>query len=152
MKATEQVKCRGITVAKWEGKRVKTLDEVIKALELCSSENKCLYNCPYSCKEGIECIDEMEKDALHYLKHLQEYYNISREHHEPNEPLTWDELQQMEGKPVWVHLFGSGLGEWNLIHAQLDNLIWFADGNGYIYDMNAEKLGKTWQAYRKERE
>lgn len=67
-----------------------------------------------------------------------------------NNPLSWDELRTMEGKPVWVELFGSGFGEWDLCHAQLDDRIWFTDGNGLIFDLSEETLGKTWQAYRKE--
>lgn len=50
---------------------MKTLDEVIKALEICSPHIRCDKACPYH-KSG--CLDyEMEKDALHYL---QEYQKI----------------------------------------------------------------------------
>ena len=128
---------------------MKTLDEVIKAFEYTYENDHIAWT------YGV--------DALHYLKTIETTENLY--HDAVNElskwededwkdrhlPLTWDELKTMKGKPVWVHLFGSGLGEWNLIHAQLDNQIWFTDGNGYIYDMHEEKQGKTWQVYRKEK-
>lgn len=142
---------------------MKTLDEVIKANECCDHgepDSRC-EDCPYN---GVgACCAERETDALQWLKTIETTENLY--HDAVNElskwededwkdrhlPLTWDELKTMKGKPVWVHLFGSGLGEWNLIHAQLDNQIWFTDGNGYIYDMHEEKQGKTWQVYRKEK-
>ena len=125
---------------------MKTLDEVIIGI-----------------KEQMGLGDPILIDALHYLNTIETTENLY--HDAVNElskwkdedwkdrylPLTWDELKTMKGKPVWVHLFGSGLGEWNLIHTQLDNQIWFTDGNGYIYDMHEEKQGKTWQVYRKEK-
>lgn len=154
---------------------MKTLNEVIKAIEWCTElDQSGCGACPYVDDADNRCYAD---DALHYLKEyraekanleiIKGNYQDAVANCEKaenkfksrlkalnigtlNEPLTWEELKGMEGKPVWVHLFGSGLGEWNLIHAQLDNQIWFADGNGYIYDMHAEKLGKTWQAYRKE--
>lgn len=59
---------------------MKTLDEVIKALELCTSpvlEDGCLHGCPYSdlvneCACDYNAIPQMQKDALHYLKEYQE--------------------------------------------------------------------------------
>ena len=142
---------------------MKTLDEVIKRIENYKNifdKNGC-FECHYY---EDDCIDScFLENVLHYLKTIETTENLY--HDAVNElskwkdgdwkdrhlPLTWDELKTMKGKPVWVHLFGSGLGEWNLIHAQLDNQIWFTDGNGYIYDMHEEKQGKTWQVYRKEK-
>ena len=55
---------------------MKTLDEVIKGLELCTSSQDCLgYECPYW-QEGSNCdlvaIPKMQDDALHYLKEYRE--------------------------------------------------------------------------------
>lgn len=54
---------------------MKTLDEVIKALEMCTADKcVCFYGCPYSHladgDDGCEyhAIPEMQKDALSYLK------------------------------------------------------------------------------------
>ena len=78
---------------------MKTLDEVIKACEETVSDVDRGVDI-----EGCYLGATETRDALHYLKHLQEYYNMSREHHEPNPALTWDELRTMEGKPVWVEV------------------------------------------------
>lgn len=135
---------------------MRTLNEVIKVFEDCFGDGRIVIS-------PLEVEPDYGADALHYLKTIETTENLY--HDAVNElskwededwkdrhlPLTWDELKTMKGKPVWVHLFGSGLGEWNLIHAQLDNQIWFTDGNGYIYDMHEEKQGKTWQVYRKEK-
>jgi len=69
-----------------------------------------------------------------------------------NPPLSWDELKAMEGKPVWIELLGNGHWKgWDVV-------------GGFAYDDFGEAmvtvhnddyykldLGKTWQAYRKER-
>lgn len=160
---------------------MKTLDEVIKANECCDHgepDSRC-EDCPYN---GIgACCAERETDALHYLKEYQKdkqiyAYDIARrniELSEKNNPLTWSELKQMEGKPVWVEMVGFSLGgypmSWKywaivslcdeeilrIVHDQFENLdladeelgVWNANA---IWDMPKEDYGKTWQAYRKE--
>ena len=118
---------------------MKPLDEVIKNLE-----------------DGTEHLSAILiskntwNDALHYLKHLQDYYEMSREHHEPNPPLTWDELKQMEGKPVWVEFEKNG-NHWLIITDIKSN---GAVGRG-VYGENAplykDCIGTDWKAYRKEK-
>lgn len=129
---------------------MKTLDEVIKANECCDHgepDSRC-EDCPYN---GLgACCQERESDALHYLKHLQEYYEMSREHHEPNPPLTWDELKTILGKPVWVEYLKDGESydaEWIIIQDINDECMSDTQRFGY------QKLDYSdyWQAYRKER-
>lgn len=75
---------------------------------------------------------------------------------ESNEPLTWEELATMEGKPVWVEEeFGSGWsGKWKVIR---DHYPWLEDDGKYplrCTDGNIlykSDFGITWKAYRKER-
>ena len=76
-----------------------------------------------------------------------------------NDPLTWDELRTMEGKPVlveWISGTWKGLHKWILIRRIEDLIMEFTalDVARVSYDGNLQKycLGKTWQAYRKERE
>ena len=148
---------------------MKTLDEVIKALEWCidDSHDDC-DGCPYDTGEATDC-HVRNIDALHYLKELKDILDplkVKKISHEitcpqcnsviaillpeSNEPLTWQELRQMEGKPVWIEEYGEK-GEWYLInyvdgeHMSLINNVFdeeFAD---------EELMGGTWQAYRKER-
>lgn len=136
---------------------MKTLDEVIQALEWCISdtEDDCA-GCPYDGEDG-GC-HQRNLDALHYLKEyqrLQIAFLKALADLEDNPSLTWDELKQMEGKPVWIMWTVKGEwnhGDWNLVHAQLDDRVWFTDGNGEIYDLPQDQQGIFWQAYRKERE
>lgn len=138
---------------------MKTLDEVIDNFEkACDLERRCEgcsgclgqeNGCP---NDGAECVP----DALHYLKEYQkiedEYEELKdwwAEEHAENEPLSWDELKGMVGKPVWVE--GDRGNMWIIVGAFPR---WmpdaFADSVPNIW-WKKEDLGKTWQAYRKER-
>ena len=146
---------------------MKTLNEVIKANECCDHgelDSKC-EDCPYN---GIgACCAERESDALHYLKdmkNLEEDYDILynkywREFNQQqaNPPLTWDELKQMEGKPVWVEVLSDEIdlsSRWMLVarETKAHSLpLAYTDDIGHWIFGHEDKLGKTWQAYRKER-
>ena len=85
-----------------------------------------------------------------------------------NDPLTWDELKQMEGKPVWVEEYyppmetGDTQGEfkkfWALVIVRPEGIYfdWVTQVQGYVYSNRREfyedRIGDIWQAYRKERE
>lgn len=69
---------------------------------------------------------------------------------EPNDPLTWDELKGMEGRPIWLER--PEWKEWLLV-SEIDNdkcEMYLRDkwGNGVI--VNGRNVG-YWRAYRKER-
>lgn len=108
---------------------------------------------------------EWTNDALHYLKEyrdhikneiieLQEEVKKQKEMIEFLEkPLTWDELKQMKGKPVWV--------EDNIDEPEDTTKYWaiyrriektqeteYALLSDFYYDKT--QYGETWQAYRKE--
>ena len=145
--------------------KIKSLNEVIKANECCDHgelDSKC-EDCPYN---GIgACCAERESDAFYYLKdmkNLEEDYDILynkywREFNQQqaNPPLTWNELKQMEGKPVWVEERSCRL--WiiarNFQRVQYRNIDteWLRTDIREIYYDKAD-IGKTWQAYRKEKE
>ena len=91
---------------------MKTLNEVIKALEMCTvDECVCIYGCPYSeFADGDDsceyhAIPAMQKDALIYLKMYKELAGDSEAFAEwkENPPLTWDKLCELHmiGEPVW---------------------------------------------------
>ena len=73
-----------------------------------------------------------------------------------NPPLTWDELKQMEGKPVWVEGSAFADGFWiipNYFGKTGDSEYFFAEGNQFWKEnMGDMDNGLSWQAYRKERE
>lgn len=145
----------------------KTMDEVIKVMdhiEFCCTNCKLQFDC-----DEVECFLE---DALHYLKEYRsekamwevdrkwlldwiEQYKEAREKHQQavielkkNPPLTWEELQQMEGKPVWF------VYDWNNTHFKgwilLDHFegIFIVDAKDE-WALSEENMDK-WKAYRKE--
>ena len=127
---------------------MKTLDEVIEELQ-----------CWDTCGKYPECFydDEVTRDALYYLKTIETTENLY--HDAVNElskrkeedwkdrylPLTWSELRQMEGKPVWVE-DEDCYSRWEIINGVYDNGISFGD-----YFLNENEFGIVWQAYRKEK-
>ena len=74
-----------------------------------------------------------------------------------NDPLSWEQLKQMTGKPVWVeynlHISDRDARSrmWIIVQKimpwrQDDELIYYS---GFVF--GKKEIGKTWQAYRKER-
>lgn len=156
---------------------MKTLDEVIDALEVCSQMDAECDKCPYHATAKGWC-EEKDRDALHYLRELQlfretplmqgihkaqnEYalYPVSdwgKDEPDFNPALTWDELRHMEGKPVWVEeqFSNEWHGRWEVISTINDTEFWDEDEkNIWMTDEECRyksNYGKTWQAYRKER-
>lgn len=70
------------------------------------------------------------------------------------QPLTKDELREMEGQPVWIHTFSSKnkktyISEWALVASVGQTFVTFArcQVHGRIEKMFSE-YGKTWLAYK----
>jgi hypothetical protein len=130
---------------------MKTLDEVIRAYELCLDKYIKCNECPYH-ERG--CPDAKKVDALHYLKEFQGLSKMWNDHldkEQANPALTWDELRTMEGKPVWVEALL--YKQWAVIAYVGDDHIRFEGANLYAPECRIY-MGKDngWQAYRKERE
>ena len=133
---------------------MKTLDEVIKRLEddLHATEAD---------SQLIMLFDRDVADAVHYLKEYRKLDSLDAVAfpEDDNPPLTWDELKQMEGKPVWIegeHGFIWNHKSWVLIdtYDENDDLIIChgIDTGHYEFAIGKEDYGTDWQAYRKERE
>lgn len=151
---------------------MKTLDEVIKNFEICRKARLNLISCEgctYAIGDNDFCIDCNEIDVLEWLKGYQKHieldklrdkYGVTSQitcpkcHSEfvilpdANNPLTWDELKSMEGKPVWVEAdyFEKG---WFLVDASLVD-IWVTGYDCAEHQLREENIGVSWQAYRKE--
>ena len=153
---------------------MKTLNEVIKTLELCSMDDNPCDKCPYTefDKNGewaCSMCGDFAQDELHYLKELRHildniiwvestkeengYWKLPTLPETGNDPLTWDELKQMEGKPVWIEVDGNWWGKfWAFVETANENYMnFFQKGQEYPEDLWKRNMGKTWQAYRKER-
>ena len=131
---------------------MKTLNEVLEAMtnEICLNSKADCWEVPVDLYGVI----------LHYLHEYQRdkqifAYDVAKKNlelSERNEPLTWDELKLMEGKPVWIELLGNGHWKgWDVIAGFDDDD--FGDAMVTVHgdDYYFADLGKTWQAYRKER-
>ena len=139
---------------------MRTLDEVIKAYEY-TYEND-----PIAWTYGV--------DALHYLKkyrdnlearndQVERYQKAAKDCEEiltdyvalkqywaeqqENPSLTWDELRQMEGKPVWV--VADGKERWRIIREVSSEHLILESGLPLHRCWLNHPDG--WQAYRKER-
>ena len=90
--------------------------------------------------------------AIAYLKGyreiLPEYAQMKLD--AVNDPLTWDELKTMEGKPVWVEALL--YKQWVVIGYVGENHILFEGVKLYAPE-SRKYMGEEdgWQAYRKER-
>ena len=148
---------------------MKRLDEVIEKLEFATRVS---FGCVLA--KNVE-VDDLT-DVLHYLKE----YRDDRKHYaeaisncgkalnqyimdiqalaqqEDNQPLTWDELKGMEGKPVWVE--GRTMDDhdgdykyWCIV-GKTDKLDTYIHLREHGYHHWKSTYGDWWQAYRKERE
>lgn len=139
---------------------MKTLSETIKDMEQCKYLDSDCSQCPaiYYLKEYREkeveydnAYETMERVRKQYREAKQQYItahaNLYAE--EPNDPLTWDELELMVGKPVWVETkyYSS---RWAVITDVDDVRIRFV-GRQLLDSEIVQEMGDTWQAYRKER-
>lgn len=66
----------------------------------------------------------------------------------PNEPLTLDELREMDGEPVWIaNPDALGYGRWGIVdgvYQAEDDQVLMLRG-----DYSCHYYGKTWLAYRR---
>lgn len=148
---------------------MRTLEEVIKALEMCTSDKcVCVSGCPYSDladgDDGCEyhAIPAMQRDALFYLRYYLDIKksvnhavmeNLKIEFTDYNPALSWEELHKMVGKPIWIE--SENGNRWGIIESFAFYLpdgsqeyMQTEDGEGFA-DSTHER--GDWRAYRKER-
>ena len=147
---------------------MKMLDEVIEGYERChgayGTDESCEY-CPLFdiCEHDPQMASPWDDDMYHYLKEFQglsKMWNDKLDKEQKNEPLTWDELRTMEGKPVWVE-YNRHLSEkaealskgWFVIFdfRPLGETEMMSMTNNFVFTL-FEQQRDLWQAYRKERE
>jgi len=79
-------------------------------------------------------------------------YKEMLERSDENEPLRWSDLKEMFHKPVWIET--DVKKGWNII-ASIDNddmqVIHTAHRGPKLSGFTRDDLGKTWNAYRKDR-
>ena len=109
-----------------------------------------------------EVVPEILKD-YHERKHFRSYWTwdgkrknealdmaiaaLRHQGQERNAPLTLDELQKMDGEPVWVQSPGvPEYGRWAIVEGVGENCLFLHD------DFTCHDYGKTWLAYRSKKE
>ena len=147
---------------------MKTLDEVI---DYCEGKQTCgewvgiadalLYLKEYRDSKAT-IADVIERYTQAALWHMDEVNKFAAQRfvmEYDNPPLTWEQLKQMKGKPVWVegeHGCIWNQKAWSLIHLDVENddiVICVSTDNDVHYEfaIDKEDYGTVWQAYRKER-
>ena len=130
----------------WRTKAMKTIDEVIENFEKVIRHDYVWFDE----KTALMTIETLT-DTLQYLKAYKEDRNDLTAlrafwaEQQANPALTWSELQQMEGKPVWI-CEDYGYCAWQIIDDVYDDEM-YTSANDY----DKKDMGKEWQAYRKER-
>ena len=121
------------------------LNKVRQAFEYCLTPERGCLRCPAYISGAKPCY--VWNEALFYLN---EYATTLH-----NEPLTWSELLQMLGKPIWVEYEGY-TPDWEIIENIGATRGSVGDFVGNFIETNMsilhkENQGITWQAYQKER-
>ena len=81
--------------------------------------------------------------AISALRQQEHFRDITKK----MEPLTLDELQKMDGEPVWVQSPGvPEYGRWAIVEGVGENCLFLHD------DFTCHDYGKTWLAYRNKKE
>ena len=133
---------------------MKTLNEVIKIIQdllICEDDIAYTYHVDdalYYLKEYLNYKNQYNEAIKNCKKAEQDHYNITMKNYIlDNEPLTWYELQTMEGEPIWVE------GSWEIIASCYEE--YFSTDTGAIYHRKNDECygdyGKDWQAYRREK-
>lgn len=128
---------------------MKSLEEVII---MCKEKNHLDYN-------GLCGIID---DALFYLEEFQglsKMWNDRLDKEYKHSPLTWNELKQLESKPIWLESSGelAEVNSWVLVRKVLSDRIYLVvgdfDGDFFVEEIALPKflMGMQWNAYRKER-
>lgn len=110
-----------------------------------------------NCEEAENKYRKAEQDAL---KALDDWASRPVEENKKlvltvdNPPLDWEQLKQMEGKPVWVEMEGYS-PHWGIVMNQDEKngrlCLCGYDEMPIRIEIYEEGEGKSWQAYRKER-
>ena len=100
-------------------------------------------------------------DAIQHLREFKELikmWNDKLDKEQENPPLTWEQLKQMEGKPVFVEVNDGEFKKWFIVGHFFS---WFEkedfDAHVNLYKCGGamefckESYGDWWRAYRKEK-
>ena len=99
-------------------------------------------------KDCLECDDQHGADVIiDVILQLDDMPTLTQ----PNEPLTWEELKQMAGEPVYIVEPKKSISSayWVLIDEVDEKSMWCVVGIGSACLNFYKTYGKTWMAYRR---
>ena len=97
-------------------------------------------------KDCLECDDQHGADVIaDVILQLDDMSTLTQ----PNEPLTWEELKEMDGEPVYIVEPKKAISSWMLIDMVDEKSMWCVVGIGSCYRNFYKTYGKTWIAYRR---
>lgn len=103
-------------------------------------------------EEQIDALEKQREVVEFTISALRQQETVT-DSHQLNEPLTLDELRQMDGEPVWIHFIGGAVirnDGWFII-SQIGTSEIFLSGKVSVYK-NFWYYGETWVAYRQKPE
>ena len=121
-----------------------TREEAIECLsERVSIGKTCEQSCMVGFGVNIDTLDEAIDMAISALRQQDHFREVTKK----VEPLTLDELREMDGDPVWVQSPGiPEYGRWAIVEGVGENCLFLHD------DFTCHDYGKTWLAYRQKPE
>ena len=126
--------------------------ETIKAInaELIATRSRNFKICKY---KGDRCVcrccfrSSGTEDCWEWCN-LQKNYGKTEIMQSPNDPLTLDELREMDGKPLWYKSLIEEHGEFFILRVINGNHLAQSGGSNKC-SVNVATYGKTWLAYRR---
>lgn len=98
---------------------------------------------PTSAAEQLQQEIDAHEIAISALRQQEHFREVTKK----VEPLTLDELRQMDGEPVWVQSPGiPEYGRWAIVEGVGENSLFLHD------DFTCHDYGKTWLAFRQKPE
>ena len=83
------------------------------------------------------------------ISYWRGYRDALRAMEQANEPLTLEELRELEGEPVWVERYYGGVGRWAMVgDFGSSHEIYFGTAKGGLR-LPCDRYGKAWTAYRR---
>ena len=104
--------------------------------------------CPFCGSDHVGIADRWMMDHITCPKCHSEFVILP----DANNPLSWDELLTMDGKPVWVEQHHGDTKGWLLILRKCDDVVTCTTKHGNSFYLYKANYGEKWQAYRKERD
>ena len=118
---------------------MKTLDELIANMEAYPIAG----NISLISSVSVVLRDDID-DCISYLKQYRESLSNENQKNKPeeNKPLTWEELKQLKGEPVWIEELNVDRGYWAIVssirNSYFGPVVDLATGTGWrgfnIYD------------------